>query len=162
MLCRKRFHLQQMVQIVTRHGFDHNPQRHIAALGMIQWLVEIPGLKSRDQREIPLADRGENGQSRRRITACIGRGPLILIEWLDDMVVLSQRLPQPKRKYRLAIREVTKYVADAPLARGGGIGGLLRAHCVKKLFQLCGSGPSHFQRVAGSHKRCIRIRRHKQ
>jgi len=55
--------LPQMIQIVTGHGFDHYAQRHIAAFGMIQLPVEVRGLESRDQGEIPLASRGEGGSA---------------------------------------------------------------------------------------------------
>jgi len=103
-LGQDRFHLPQMVQIVTGHGFDHYLQCHIAAFGMIQRLVEICGPESLDECQVPLANRGERGQSHMSVIVRIGCGPVILIEWLDDMMILSQRLPQPEGKHNFAIR----------------------------------------------------------
>jgi len=49
----------------------------------------------------------------------IRSGPFLLIEWLDHVVILSQRLAQPERKNNFTIREVTEYVPDTPLTGRG-------------------------------------------
>src|SRR5205823_1249497 len=42
---------------------------------------------------------------------------LLLVERLDDVVILGQRLPQPEREDDLAIGEVTHDLASVPLVR---------------------------------------------
>jgi len=55
---------------------------------------------------------------------------------LDDMVILRPAPAAAGMQHNFAIREVTEYVADAPLTRGRSIDGLLRAHCVKEGFPI--------------------------
>ena len=159
-LSQNRFHLPQMIQIVATHGLDHYPQCHIAAFGMIQGLVEILGREPRDQREIPLANRGECGERRVSVIARISYGPVVLIERLDDMVVLSQSLPQPERKHKLAVGEVAEYVANAPFAWSRRAVEHVITARREKIIEPVRRGPSYCKRIPVSQLRCVGICRH--
>ena len=160
-LSQQRLHLPKVVEIVTGHRFDDYPQGHVAAFGMIQRLVKILSAEPRDQRQIPLANRGESGQRHAGIVMRIGNGEPILIERLNDVVVFSQSLPQPERKHNLAIREVTEYVANAPFAWSRRNREFFRTPRPEKIFKLDRSGPSYLKRVLTGPISCVRIRSHK-
>jgi len=137
-----------MIQIVATHGFDHCLQCHIAAFGMVQWLVKVPGPEPRDQRQIPLPKRGECGQRRTSVIALISCGPVVLIEGLDDVTVLRKSLPQPERKYNLAVGEMTEYVPDAPLAWSGSGVEFVSPERRDKTLEPRRCGPRHRKRIS--------------
>jgi len=149
-----------MVQIVATHSFDHNPQCHIAAFGMVKGFIQIHGREPCDQRQIPFANRGECGERGMRVIAPVGCGPIVLIERLDDVAILGQSLPQPERKYDLAIREMTEYVPDAPLAWSRMGVEFIRAEPCNKSPESSRCGASYRQRVQVSQLRRIWIYRH--
>jgi hypothetical protein len=110
------FDLPQMIQIVPRHGFDQRLERHRAALGMRQRFRQRSSRNRPDQCNIPLAHGSKYINRGARLQSVIGGGPPVLIERLDYVMRLRQRLAQAEREGQLSIRQVTKYFASAPLA----------------------------------------------
>jgi hypothetical protein len=113
---RDRFQLPQVIQIVTRHGFHNFAEAARAAFRVRVWFREVFTRHRRDQLLVPVAHRGENGERRACVECRVRRCPRVLIERLDDVMRLGQRLPQPEREHHFAIRQVAQNLACRPLA----------------------------------------------
>src|SRR5262249_53621736 len=72
--------------------------------------------------------------------------PSILIERLNDVVRLGQRLAQAERKDDLAIGEVTEHLARAPFALGRSIDAI--AGVVQKVVEARWCLTDHFERIS--------------
>ncbi len=125
------FQLMQMVDVVAAHRLDYVLKGHRAALWMRDRLRMLFRRDRADECQVPVPDCMKGCERFSRVIACVGFSPLLLIEGLDDMVVLAQRLPQPVGEDQLAIRQVADDFAWAPLARRRR---LIHAHRAK-IFQ---------------------------
>ena len=113
------FELRQMIQIVTRHRFDKGSKGHFSTLWMQHRRRHRLRRYRAQQHQIPLADAGKRHHGRLWIiTGIVGR-PKLLIERLDDMMVLRQRLAKAESKNDLAICQVTQNFMRAPFSGSG-------------------------------------------
>jgi hypothetical protein len=152
-----RFDLTKVVQIVTGHRLDHHPKCHVAALGVIQRLFECLRLESGNQRAVPFANGCENREGLASLIVPIDRGPLVLVEWLDDVMILRQCLAQPEGKNDFAIREVAYDIANAPFTRGRGAIHPIGANCLNEFLKVSRRGSNHFKRISACKVRCVRV-----
>jgi hypothetical protein len=113
------FQLRQMIQVVTRHGFDEGPEGHLPTLRMQHRLGHQLRRYRAQEHQIPLADAGKRHHGRLWIiTGIVGR-PKLLIERLDDVMVLRQRLAKAESENDLAICQVAQNFVRAPFSRSG-------------------------------------------
>src|SRR5882672_7467408 len=105
------FQLLQMIDVAPRHGLKDRLERHRAALGMRDFLRMGLFRDGVDQRYVPAADRRKQLQRRLRVIGGIGFCPAILIEGLNHVVRLGQRLAQAKSEHQLAIGQMTEYLS---------------------------------------------------
>lgn len=111
---RNRFKLRDVIQIVPAHGFDDGLESHLAAFGMRKCLRKIPRRNGLEQRQVPAPRR------RKRLERCPGierrvrLRPLILIERLNHVVRLRERLPQPEREHHFAVGKMAEDLPRAP------------------------------------------------
>src|SRR3954471_7847818 len=106
-----------MVQIVTAYCFHDGSKGHDAALRMLGRDVEIVRRERLEQCLVP----GLQSDETRKRCGCIERsvapGPEFLIEGLNHVVRLRERLAQSETKGDLAICEVADDLAGRPLTR---------------------------------------------
>jgi hypothetical protein len=115
-----------VVEVVTTHGFDDGGEGHGATLGMGDGLVGVGGQGGLDEDQVPAAEHGERGERFVGIDGGIAGGPLVLVEGLDDVVVLSEGLAQAEGEDGFAVGEMAENVAGTPFTgrtRGGDFGG---------------------------------------
>lgn len=115
------FELLEVVEVVAGYGFDHGLEGHFAAFGMGERFREHLGGCGADQREIPIADGGEDGEGRASFERRIIFRPLVLVEGLDDVMVFREGLAQAKPKDHFAIGEVAEDLAGGPFSWGEGL-----------------------------------------
>lgn len=114
--CRNRFQLRDVIQIVAAHGFDDGLESHLAAFRMREFLRKILRRNSIDQRQVPSPRR------RKRLDRSLGfkrrvwLRPLILIERLNHVVRLRERLPQPEREHHFAVGKMAEDLPRAPFS----------------------------------------------
>src|SRR5258708_35240596 len=100
--------------MVAGDGFDQNLECHRSALRMAKRLGERVGGHGPCECDVPLAKGRKNRQRGGCVVSRISARPSFLVEWLDDMMVLGQRLAQTKGKDRLAIGQMAEDLAGAP------------------------------------------------
>ena len=101
--------LRKMIQVVAGHGFDDGLKCHGAALGMGDG--RFAGCRQRAAR----SGAGSSCAARRTSASAssapmpeYGGCPFVLIEGLDDVVVLGQRLAQPEAEDQFAVGEMRR------------------------------------------------------
>jgi len=146
-LSGNRLDLPLVIEVVTRHCFDENLKRHITAFGVCYALRKSIGRHRFDQLEIPISNGGEHTQSCVRVAGFIVGGPSILIEGLDDMVRLGERLPQAKGKHQLAIRQMAHDLPCAPLTGREGPFDAISTKRIEQLSQPARGRGDDFQRI---------------
>ena len=121
---REFFELGEVVEVVAGHGFDDGLEGHGAALGMRDGLAGCLRQSVLNEEQVPVAQGGERGEGLRCRDSRIGGGPFFLIEGLDDVIVLGQRLAQAEAEGQFAIGQVRGDLGRAPFARRGRSGDL--------------------------------------
>src|SRR5262249_26560892 len=106
-----------MIEIMTREHSDHSIDRLLASLRMEAALGELPRVERAKEGEIPPTE----SRLRRHREVSVGRivapRPIILVERLNPVIVLGDRLPDPKPDRDLDIRQLGEHRARAPFAR---------------------------------------------
>ena len=85
-----------MIAVVAGHRFKNGGEGHRAALGMRDGLAGGVGWCVLNKSKVPGAQSGEGGKSLLRGDVSVGRGPAVLVEGLEDVILFSERLAQAK------------------------------------------------------------------
>lgn len=141
------FDLLKMVHVVPRHSFDDGLNGHLAALGVGELLREIGGRNGVEESEIPAAGGLEDLERGAGVEAGVGHRPGVLVEGLDDVVRLGERLAEAESEDDLAIGEVAKDFGGAPLAGRGNPFEAIGAEAI----DLCGE----FGRCLGDYSKRV-------
>jgi hypothetical protein len=115
-----------VVEVVASHGFDDGGEGHGATFGMGNGLVGVGRQSGLDEDQVPAAEDGERGERFVGIDGRVAGCPLVLIEGLDHVVVLSEGLAKAEGEDGFAVGEMAEDVAGAPFAgrtRGCDFGG---------------------------------------
>jgi hypothetical protein len=146
-----------MSQIVTCHRFDEGSKGHLSTLRMQHGLRHHLWRYRAEQHQIPLAYAGKGHHGRLWIVAGIVGRPDLLVERLDDVMVLRQRLAKTESENQLAIRQVAQNFVRAPFSGSRRFFYPRRAESYGKLFEMPGSGGHYFERVATAQVSCVWI-----
>ena len=126
--CGEFFKLRQMVAVVAGHGFEDGGEGHCAAFGMGDGLTGGVGWCVLKEREVPGAQSGEGGERLLRGDVGVGRGPAVLVEGLQDVVVFGEGLAQAKGEGDFAVGEMTEDLCRRPFAGSRSAVDALRAY----------------------------------
>ena len=110
-----------------------------------------------NQCDVPAADGREHRERGGRVICSVDFRPLVLIEGLDDVMVLGERLAQTVREDDFAIRQMADDFAYAPLSRRGPLIGAFRAERANGGSELARGCGDHLLRIAVSQMRCVGI-----
>ena len=109
--------------------------------------ASAPGVTERISAMFQLRTAEKTASAPASIEGPILRRPFVLIEGLDHVIVLGQRLAQAEGEHRFAISQVADDFASAPFSGRGWLFGSLGADRAEQRFQLlCGAG-DHVQRI---------------
>ena len=136
-----------MVEVVASHGFDDGGEGHGAAFGMGNGLVRVGGQSGLDEEQIPAAENREGGERFVGIEGGIAGCPLILVEGLDDVVVLTEGLAKAEGEDGFAVGEMAEDVAGTPFAGRTGGGDFGGADGLGEGFEARGCGSQDGERV---------------
>ena len=88
---------------MTGHGFDDGPEGHGAAFGVGGFAQPFGGGDLVEQQEVPVAGGVEHAQGGVEVVVGVARGPLFLVEGLDDGSVNGEGLAEAEGKDEFAV-----------------------------------------------------------
>src|SRR5271157_4048980 len=109
-----------MIEIVASHGLDYRLQRHGSALGVGHALRKSLLWQTAQQRQVPFADRSKRIQRAGCVISGILLRPRGLVERLNHVVWLRQRLTDAESEYHFRVSQMRKNFPRVPFSRRPG------------------------------------------
>src|SRR5213080_1408725 len=106
-----------MIDVMPGVDLDQSPQRLLPALGVQACFRKLLRCQRTNQRQVPVAQRGERRERLLSTVCLVGLGPQILVEGLNCVVIKSKRLTIAETERQLTIRQMDHDLSWTPLAR---------------------------------------------
>src|SRR5580765_3332633 len=149
-----------MVDVVAAHRLDDRPQRHRSAFRVGHGAVAVALADRGEQLEVPAARGRKERKAGGEVVGSVPLAPLRLVEGLQDMVVLSERLAQAEGEDEFAVGKVGNDLADGPLAGSRLAASLLKSQRRGEGAKTLGSRRDDSNWVLPAEVRCVRVELH--